>query len=173
MAQNQTFHRREQRKAPAELPVVHDLGPRLTMPRKTNRAAARTVTGGDSFWDKRKVDRKARKRAVELQENRAANPLPHRLSRKQRQWVMAHLPGWSWAGGAGALVAPDLVTTEHLDDLVNATRLPYVQRAVLRLQGVSKEQAEYIAIRAPRTVRLVLEDPREYRRTVVRAPRFS
>lgn len=173
MARKQTFTRREERTPPSLLPVVSDLGPRLTMPRKTNRAAARSVAAGDRSWDKRKVDRKARKRALELHENRAANPLPHRLSRKQRQWVMAHLPGWSWAGGEGALVAPNQVTDEHLDDLILATRLPYVQRAILRLQGLSKEQGEYIVLRAPRTVRLILENPNEGRRMVVRAPRIA
>lgn len=140
MNNNQAFSRREERKAASTLPAVSDLGPKITMPRKNNRSAARTVASGNPFWDKRKIERKARKHAVELHENRTENPLPHRLSRKQRQWVMEHLPGWSWAGGTGALVAPDLVTTEHLDDLVNATRLPYVQRAILRLQGLSKEQ---------------------------------
>ncbi|KIA74368.1 hypothetical protein ANMWB30_09410 [Arthrobacter sp. MWB30] len=39
MSRNHTFNRREKRKAPAIVPVVADLG-RLSMPRKTNRAAA-------------------------------------------------------------------------------------------------------------------------------------
>lgn len=55
------------------------------------------------------------------QEVTESYPLPHRLRRKRRQWLMAHLSGWSWAGGEGALVAPAAVTAEQLHDLVNRT----------------------------------------------------
>lgn len=172
MARNQTFNRREERKRATEVPVVSDLGPKITMPRKTNRSAARRIAAGDPFWDKRKVERKDRKQARVKAERNESYPVPHRLSRKQRQWIMAHLPGWSWASGSGALIAPAGAAVEHLDDLVKATRLPYVQRAILRLQGMGKEQAEYVAERAPRTVRIVLDDPLEKSSRVVRAPRL-
>lgn len=173
MAHNRNFSRREERRAPAALPVVEDLGARLTMPRKTNRAAARTVASGDRFWDKRKVDRKARKRALETHEAKTAYPLTHPLSRKQKQWIAAHLPQWSWDGSADALTAPSGVTKEQLDDLIQATHLPYVQRALLKLRGLNRRQAEYVAARAPRTASIVLVDPQSHSWQRVRAPRIG
>lgn len=173
MNNNQAFSRREERKTASTLPVVSDLGPKITMPRKTNRAAARTVASGNPFWDQRKVERKARKNALQRWESAESYPLPHRLSRKQRQWLMAHLPGWTCDGRSGALVAPSAVTADHLDDLVTATRLPYVQRAILRLQGLTKEQAESVAARAPQSLRLVLENPSTTSRQTIRTHRFA
>jgi hypothetical protein len=52
MSSNRHFSRCEKRKAPAAV-AAPDLG-RLTMPHKTNHAAARTVASGDVLWDKRK-----------------------------------------------------------------------------------------------------------------------
>ncbi len=49
MARNRSFSRREERKKPVELAAVPDLGVKITMPRKTNSAAARTVASGDVF----------------------------------------------------------------------------------------------------------------------------
>jgi hypothetical protein len=158
MSSNRNFSRREKRKAPAELPAVQDLG-RMTMPRKTNRAAAATVASGDVLWDKRKVDRKARKRALETEASRASHPGAHSLSRKQKRWISNHLPAWSWGSGTDTLQAPVQTTRQELDELVEVTRLPYVQRAVLRIQGLSLEQIEYVAERAPRTILLILVDP--------------
>lgn len=170
MAHNRNFSRRETRQAAAVLPLVEDLGARLTMPRKTNRAAARTVASGDRFWDKRKVDRKARKRALATHEARASHPLPHRLSRKQKQWITAHLPQWSWDTSADALTAPAPVTDGQLDELVRATHLPYVRRALLKLQGLDRAQAEYVAARAPRTASIVLVDPQVNGWQAIRVP---
>lgn len=158
MGSNRNFSRREKRKAPATVPAVPDLG-RLTMPRKANRAAARTVASGDVFWDKRKVDRKARKRALESQALRTSHKGFHQMSRKQKQWLANHLPAWSWDASTGALQAPRHTNQQQLDDLVEVTGLPYVQRAVLKVQGLSVEQIEYIAEHAPKTALFILVDP--------------
>lgn len=117
MSSNRTFSRREECKQATVLPVVSDLGPKITMPNKTNRSAARAVASGHRFWD----ERKARRRTLARQEVTESYPLPHRLRRKRRQWLTAHLSGWSWAGGESALVAPAAVTAEQLHDLVNRT----------------------------------------------------
>jgi hypothetical protein len=158
MGSNRNFSRREKRKAPAAVPAVPDLG-RLTMPRKTNHAAARTVASGDVLWDKRKVDRKARKRAIESQARRTSHKGFHQLSRKRKQWLANHLPAWSWDSVTGALQAPAKTTRRQLDDLVEVTGLPYVQRAVLKVQGLSIEQIEYVAESASKTALFVLVDP--------------
>lgn len=155
MSSNRSFNRREERKAAVELPAVPDLGVRLTMPRKTNRKAARTVASGDLFWDKRKVARKARKRALEAQAARVAQPKSHSLTRRQKQWISNHLAAWSWDSATGALKAPAKVTQEQLDELVDVTCLPYVQRAVVKVQGLCLEQVRYVAERAPRTALLI------------------
>lgn len=173
MAGNRNFSRREQRKAPAEIPAVPDLGVRLTMPRKSNRAAALTVASGDRFWDKRKVAAKARKRALEMELTRAANPGAHRLTRKQKQWMENHLSAWSWNASDDVLQAPPAATQAQLDELVTATRLPYVQRAVLKVQGLCLEQIRYIAERAPQTVIFVLVDPLVKSQQTIRVPRLG
>lgn len=139
MASNRNFSRREQRKVPVEIPAVPDLGVRLTMPRKSNRAAALTVASGDRFWDKRKVAAKARKRALEIEEARVSNPGAHRLTRKQKQWMENHLSTWSWNASDDVLQAPPAAGQEQLDELVTATRLPYVQRAAVKIQGLCLE----------------------------------
>lgn len=172
MASNRSFSRREQRKAPVALPVVSDLGVKITMPRKTNRAAARTVASGDRFWDKRKVASKARKRARKIEMAGASKRGTHRLTRKQKQWMENHLSAWSWNPTNDALQAPRAATQQQLDELVAATRLPYVQRAVLKVQGLCLEQMHYIADRAPGTMLFILVDPLTKRQQTVRVPRL-
>jgi hypothetical protein len=171
MASSRSFGRREERKAPMELPSVPDLGAKITTPRKTNRAAARTIASGDLFWDGRKVVRKARRRALELELTRTAHPGVHRLTRRQKQWLAGHLPGWSWSASGDALGAPKAATQAQLDELAAATRLPYVRRAVLKVQGLSLEQLQHVAERAPLTMRLVLVDPLTGGQRTVRVPR--
>ncbi|MCB5280590.1 hypothetical protein [Arthrobacter sp. ES1] len=171
MASNRNFSRLEPRKAPAEIPAVSDLGVRLTMPRKSNRAAALTVASGDRFWDKRKVAAKARRHALEIELSRASNPGAHRLTRRQKQWMENHLSTWSWNTSEDVLQAPVAATEAQLDELVTATRLPYVQRAVLKIQGLCLEQMRYIAERAPQTVLFVLVDPLAKSQQTIRAPR--
>jgi hypothetical protein len=173
MASNRNFSRREQRKAPVELPAVPDLGVKITMPRKANRAGAKAVASGDRFWDKRKVAAKARKRAQEIELAHASNPGAHRLSRRQKQWMENHLSTWSWSASGDVLQAPMAATREQLDELVAATRLPYVQRAVLKIQGLCQEQIRYIAERAPQTVLFVLVDPRAKSQQTIRIPRVG
>lgn len=173
MASNRNFSQRETGKAPAEIPAVPDLGVRLTMPRKSNRAAALRVASGDRFWDKRKVAAKARKRAAEIELARASNPGAHRLTRKQKQWMENHLSTWSWTGSNDVLQAPPSATLEQLDELVAATRLPYVQRAVLKIQGLCLEQIRYVAERAPQTVLFVLVDPLTQSQQTIRVPRLG
>lgn len=173
MSSNRNFSQREERKAAVELPTVPDLGVRITMPRKTNRAAAKLVASGDTFWDKRKVARKARRRALEIQAARVAQPRPHSLTRRQKQWVSSHLSSWSWDSTTGALQAPGKVTQDQLDELIDVTCLPYVQRAVVRVQGLCQEQVNYVADRAPRTALLILVDRQGCSQQTVRASRLG
>jgi hypothetical protein len=173
MTSNRNFSRRETRKTPAEIPAVPNLGVRLTMPRKSNRAAALRVASGDRFWDKRKVAATARKHALEIGLARASNPGAHRLSRRQKQWMENHLSTWSWNTSNDALQAPVQPTQEQLDELVAATRLPYVQRAVLKIQGLCLEQIRYIAERAPQTMLFVLVDPLAKSQQTIRVPRVG
>ena len=167
MARITSFSRREKRKAPADIAVVPDLGVRLTMPRRTNRAAARAVASGDVFWDKRKIASKARRHALEVEMAKASNPGAHRLSRRQKQWMENHLSTWSW-NGSNVLQAPTAATQDQLDELIAVTRLPYVQRAVMKIQGLCLEQIRYVAERAPRTVLFILVDERSGSQQTIR-----
>lgn len=173
MASNRNFSRREQRKAPAEIPAVPDLGVRLTMPRKSNRNAARIVAAGDRFWDKRKVAAKARKHALEMELLTTSRQGAHRLTRRQKQWMENHLTDWSWSASNDALQAPSAATRAQLDELIKATRLPYVQRAVLKIQGLCLEQIRYIAEHAPQTVLFILVDPLAKSQQTIRVPRLG
>lgn len=69
--------------------------------------------------------------------------------------------------------APKAPTQEHLDELVTATRLPYVQRAVLKIQRLCLEQIRYIAERAPQTVLFILVDPLTGSLQPIRVPRLG
>lgn len=173
MASNRNFSQRETRKTPAEIPAVPDLGVRLTMPRKSNRAAALSVAAGDRFWDKRKVARKARRHALEMELLETSRRGSHRLTKRQKQWLENHLSTWTWATSGDTLQAPKSPTREQLDELVTATRLPYVQRAVLKIQGLCLEQIRYIAERAPQTVLFVLVDPLAKSQQTIRVPRLG
>jgi hypothetical protein len=170
MSNNRSFSQREEHKTPIELPPVPDLGVKITMPRRTNRRAAKRVASGDVFWDKRKVASKARKRALEAQ---AAQPKPHSLSRRQKQWISNHLTAWSWDPVTGALQAPARATQAQLDELAVVTWLPYVQRAVMKIQGLCLEQVRYVAARAPKTIRIVLVDRQESSQQTVCVPRLG
>ncbi|MDQ0618096.1 hypothetical protein [Arthrobacter globiformis] len=137
---------------------------------KTNKAAARTVVSGDVLWDKLKIASKARKRALETQVRRTSHPGVHSLSRCQKKWIGNHLPAWSWDASTGALQAPAKATVRQLGQLVEVTRLPYVQRAVLKVQGLSIEQIEYVAERASRTALFILVDPVMKTQQTIRVP---
>lgn len=171
MARNQNFSRREKRKAPETLPAVPDLG-RLTMPRKTNRAAALAVASGDVLWDKRKVASKARKGALEIQTGRTSHPGVHSLSQRQKKWIGNHLPAWSWDASTGALQAAAKTSQQQLDEPIEVTRLPYVQRALVKVQGVSLEQIGYVAEGAPKTAMFVLVAPLMKSQQTIRVTRI-
>lgn len=163
---------RETRKPQRELPDVPDLG-NLSMPRKGNRAAARYVATVGNLWDRRRADRKARKRALGQQSAEANWPVNHRLSRRQKQWLLAHLPGWSVDTSTDALRAPAQTTTQQLDELVKATHLPYVQRAVLKVRGLNQEECQYVTARAPKTMRFILVDTLMKSQQTIRVPRIA
>jgi hypothetical protein len=158
MRSSRNYSQRESRTAPTSIPTVPDLG-RLSMPRKTNRAAAKIVASGDVLWDKRRVARKAQKRALQIREAHELRPGHHVPSRRQKLWIGKRLSDWSWAERNSVLVAPRIVTEQQLDDLVSMTHLPYAQRAVLRIQGLTLEQLTHVGQRAPRTALLIHVDP--------------
>jgi hypothetical protein len=95
----------------------------------------------------------------------------HSLSRRQKKWIGNHLSAWSWDASTGALQAPAKTIPRQLDDLAEVTGLPYVQRAVLKVQGLSMEQIEYVAERASRTALFILVDPLMKTQQTIRVPR--
>lgn len=93
MRKTQSTARRETRKQPIELPVVPDLG-NLSMPRRTNRAATKTVAAGDLLWDKRRVMRKALKNA--RKRNEALQNAPVNIRKQDLIRVLDSAPGWGY-----------------------------------------------------------------------------
>lgn len=155
MASHSARKRRESKKLAVALPAIPNLG-KLSKPRKNNAAAAKTIAAGDIFWDKRKVAAKARQKALYTAAQKEAHPEHHTLTAKQRQWLMKHLPSWSWDSTTKSLVAPSPLLIEHREQLIQAARLPYVTRASLRLSSLNVEQARAIKKSLPHTVQIIL-----------------
>lgn len=154
MRYDQSSRRRENKTPAAPLPSVPDLGHKITMPRKSNRAAAKLVASGDVFWDKRKVASKARRTARLDQAQAELYPPAHKLSRNQRTWLLTHLPGWTWDNNTSSLMAPQNLSGDYMSTLVEVTHLPYIQRAILRIQGLPYEELQQLAQLAPSTITL-------------------
>lgn len=167
MASHRSHARRETKKAAAAIPAIPNLG-KLSRPRKTNATAAKTIAAGDIFWDKRKVASKARSAALHTHAAELAHPGHHRLTTKQRGWLMNHLPAWSWNTATNSLVAPQPLLPEHMGQLANAARLPYMTHASLRLQALDAEQARHIAKALPATLQMILISTDGNRQTIVR-----
>lgn len=72
-----------------------------------------------------------------------------------------------------ALRAPADTTTQQLDELVKATHLPYVQRAVLKVQGLSWEECQYVTARSPKTMRFISVDALMKSQRTIRVPRIA
>lgn len=126
MAGKEPRSRKEARKPRKEIPEVPDLG-RLSMPRKTNRAAAKYIAEKGALWDRRRVDRKARKRALLQQDAAEKNPRRKHLDKVVRQAMLASMPSWSFDHKKKAFAplpegaTPDgLASPSQVEELVDA-----------------------------------------------------
>ncbi|QEW00621.1 hypothetical protein F6J84_11285 [Microbacterium caowuchunii] len=130
---------REMRKPRPELPDVPDLGT-LSMPRKSNRAAAKYVAMVGSLWGRRRADRKARKLALRRQDAQAANPRRHHLDKAVREQMLTAMPGWVFDHKTKMFVPMD-DAPERLEELLDAVTDLQSQTIVLRVAGLSPAEA--------------------------------
>lgn len=130
---------RETRKPQQELPEVPDLGT-LSMPRKGNRAAAKYVATIGPLWDRRRVERKARKNALLREDAHRQNPRRRHLDKSVRQQMLRTMTGWSYDPKTQAFVAKDLAP-ERLDELINAVIEIRSQTVTVRVSGLSVQEA--------------------------------
>lgn len=138
MANGQSRGHRESRKPQQELPEVPDLG-RLSMPRRTNRRAARYVATIGPLWDRRRADRKARRNALLREDAQAASPRRRHLDKKVRERMLRTMTGWSFDHRQKAFVTPE-VTSERVEELVDAIVELELEPVVLRVAGLGRKE---------------------------------
>jgi len=116
---------REPRKAPQPVPEIPQLS-RIRTPRKTNRKAAKLIESGVRLWDRRHVERVARRRALRLAEDQESNRLYERTINSYLRSLLKSAPGWRLMDRRGA-IEPDpkmqLSFEELLESLLTAARL--------------------------------------------------
>lgn len=127
---------RKPRQEPAEVP---DLGV-LAMPRKTNRKAAKYVAEVGLLWDRRRVERKARKHRLRRQDAAAANPRRQHLDKSIRCQLLDAMPSWSFDHHSKTFV-PDRLRARYLEELVDALSAIRHEAIVLRVLGLSVHEA--------------------------------
>lgn len=130
---------REMRKPRQELPEVPDLG-RLSMPRRSNRAAAKYVATIGPLWDRRRAERKARKNALIREDALRTNPRRRHLEKAVRERMLRTMAGWSFDQKAKAFVAKNSVP-ERLDELIDAVVEIRPETVTLRVSGLSLQEA--------------------------------
>lgn len=133
---------RESRKPQQELPVVPDLG-RLSMPRKSNRAAAKYVASVGNLWDRRRADRKAVKNARLHRDALATNPRRQHLNKAVRLRMLDAMSGWSFDQRTKAFVPSD-TAPERLEELLDAVTDLGPETVVLRVAGLSLHEARRV-----------------------------
>lgn len=93
--------KRENKKAKQELPTLDSLNfpdtPKLTKPKATNKKALNLIAQGDYLWDKKRVERAAKKAAEKRRkplEN--MNLEKHFLAPEVLNHLISLLPSWQW-----------------------------------------------------------------------------
>lgn len=139
MAKSKSRGHREARKPQQSLPAVPDLG-RLSMPRKTNRAAANYVANVGLLWDRRRADRKARKRALDREDALLTNPRRRHLDKALREQMLGTMTGWRFDHQVRAFVANDFAP-ERLEELIDAVIEMRPRTLTLRVSDLSLSEA--------------------------------
>lgn len=130
---------RETRKPRQACPVLPDLGV-LSMPRRSNRSAAKYVAAVGRLWDRRRVDRKARKNALRRQDAVSASPMRQHLDKALRLRMLGAMPGWIFDQRSKAFV-PNDDAPERFEELLDAVTDLQSEVIVLRVSGLSATEA--------------------------------
>ena len=131
---------RETRKPQQELPDLPRTLGRLSMPRRTNRKAAKYIAETGWFWDRRRVARRLERERLRRQHYRATDPRRQHLSKTDRKQLLAAAPHWRYDAKTQTLHASEL-TAAVLEELIDAIVLFGQQPVTLRLADVSTREA--------------------------------
>lgn len=148
MATKDRMHRREPKKAPAEIPAVPDLG-RLKMPRKNNAAAAKEVASGNVFWDRRHVARSEQKKALRRAEVIESRRRYKRLEKSVRVEMLQWAPSWSWSTVSKCFyIDAEKVTQFQAEEMAEAISTAFndAEPTQLNVRGIDQHQLD--ALRA-------------------------
>lgn len=140
MAKNKDRGHRESRKPQQELPELPDRIGRLSMPRKTNRSAAKYIATTGWFWDRRRVQRRDARRRIERQRDRAIDPHRRHLAKADRRQMLAAMPRWRYAQATKAFVATEH-SAEVLEELIAAAVGLGDRPITLRVHDLSLREA--------------------------------
>ena len=146
---------REQKKPSQPVPELpYSLG-RLRMPRKTNRKAAKLIDRGVNLWDRRAVDRRARRRGIENAEGHEARRMYYRTVNSYLRNLVHGAPGWKLGEDGQGIIEPDpkldLSFEERLANLLGSAKVvpldnPTGERLFFRVAELT--HPEHVDLRA-------------------------
>ena len=140
MSKSKDRGHREARKPQQEVPELPRALGRLSMPRKTNRSAAKYIAETGWFWDRRRVARRLKRERLRRQHDRATDPRRQHLSKTDRKQLLAAAPRWRCDTKTQTLHANEL-TVAVLEELIDAISRFGEKPVTLRVADVSAREA--------------------------------
>lgn len=157
MAKSKNRGHRETRKVREPIPEVPDLG-RLSMPRKTNRAAAKYVATVGRLWDRRRAARKALKKGLARQESDALWREERLRARIVRDRMLETMTGWVFDHRLHAFVAQGgpPPSVEAVEQLIRAVIANRHETLAIRVADLSPDEAAEVRKHLSRDWHLVV-----------------
>lgn len=131
MPKRQEPARREARKPKQALPTLEEMNfpnhSKLTRPKKSNKQAIKRIRKGELLWDRKKVERAAKRRNPSA--NSDPRPAPGEpeffLPKPIRKQMLQHMPSWTYDTASKAFkpINPDgtnVFTLTHAEELLKA-----------------------------------------------------
>lgn len=124
---------RERKKTKKPLPTLEELRfpktPKISRPKKNDRQAIKRIAKGDFFWDKKRVERNAkRSRWVNNEAEMHANIKKHHLPKSIRLEMLKSMPSWVYDNKSKAFRAVNSdgtfrVSQKHFEELLEAVHI--------------------------------------------------
>lgn len=157
MSRSKNRGHKESLKPRLEAPEIPDLG-RLSKPRKTNRATARYIAEKGPLWDRRRVERKARKRALTLADAMSQNPRRQHLTKSVRVALLKQATDWVFDPKTKSLTPEtSIANVEQLIDALGATDL--TETPVVRVAGLTAKETARVRGYLDSSTKLVVVKP--------------